>query len=180
VLAAAALALAGCGADEENPGGGGGGPSADQQVRAVVAKFGIATREKDYQEICDRLLADALVQKIEGVGLPCEAALQRGLGDVRAPTLEINEVSISRGRALVSIHTTAAGQAPSDDALQLVSEGGDWKIASLAAPSGAQTTTATTPTTTATTPATTTTTTTRKKSPSKTTRSKTKTTKKGD
>jgi hypothetical protein len=180
VLAAAALALAGCGADEENAGGGAGGPSADQEVRAVVAKFGIATREKDYQEICDRLLADALVQKIEGVGLPCEAALQRGLGDVRAPTLEINEVSISRGRALVSIHTTAAGQAPSDDALQLVSDGGDWKIASLAAPSGAQTTTATTPTTTATTPTTTTTTTTHKKSPSKTTRSKTKTTKKGD
>jgi hypothetical protein len=184
--AAAALALAGCGADEENPGGGGGGPSADQQVRAVVAKFGIATREKDYQEICDRLLADALVQKIEAVGLPCEAALQRGLGDVRAPTLEINEVSINRGRALVSIHTTAAGQAPSDDALQLISEGGDWKIASLAAPSGAQTTTATTPTTTATTPTTTTPRTTTqeksssKRSSSKTTRSKTKTTKKGD
>ncbi len=155
LAAVAALALGGCGADEENPGGGGTGPSADQQVRAVVAKFGIATRQKDYQEICDRLLADALVQKIEDVGLPCEAALQRGLGDVRAPTLEINEVSISHGRALVSIHTTAAGQAPSDDALQLVDEGGDWKIASLAAPSGTPTTAATTPATTATTPTTT-------------------------
>jgi hypothetical protein len=152
VLAAvAALALVGCGADEENPGGGGGGPAADQQVRAVVATFGIATREKDYQEICDRLLADALVQKIEDVGLPCEAALQRGLGDVRAPTLEINEVSISHGRALVSIHTTAAGQAPSDDALQLVREGGDWKIASLAAPQASPSTAAPSTTTTTTT-----------------------------
>ncbi|HWH95640.1 MAG TPA: hypothetical protein VNT03_17405 [Baekduia sp.] len=140
-VVAVACALAGCGADEE--GAVEGGPSAEQQVRTVVAKFGIATRAKDYQEICDRLLADALVQKIEGVGLPCEVALQRGLGDVKDPTLEIDEVSISRGRALVSIHTTAAGQAPSDDALQLVLEGREWKIASLAAPSATPTQTET-------------------------------------
>jgi hypothetical protein len=144
-ICALAVAVAGCGADEETPAA---GASADQQVRAVVAKFGIATREKDYQEICDQLLSDELVAKIEGVGLPCEGALQRGLGDVKAPTLEINEVSISRGRALVSVHTTAAGQAPSDDALQLVLEGRDWKIASLAAPSGTQTQTQTQTTTT--------------------------------
>jgi hypothetical protein len=142
---AAACVVAGCGADEE--GVVDGGPGADQQVRTAVAKFGIATRAKDYQEICGQLLADALVQKIEGVGLPCEAALQRGLGDVKNPTLEINEVSISHGRALVSIHTTAQGQPPSDDALQLVLEGRDWKIASLAGSSGSQTTTSTTPTT---------------------------------
>lgn len=150
LLAAVVLAAAGCGADKE--GAADDGPTAETQVRAVVAKFGIATREKDYQQICDQLLSDQLVQKIEGVGLPCEVALQRGLGDVRAPTLEINDVSISHGRALVSIHTTAAGQPPSDDALQLVLEGRDWKIASLAAPEGTGATTATTPTTTTTTP----------------------------
>ena len=146
-LTCALLALAGCGADTE--GGGDGGPDAEQQVRAVVARFGIATRAKDYQQICDRLLADALIQKIEDVGLPCESALQRGLGDVRDPTLQITEVSISGARALVSVHSTAAGQPPSDDALQLVREGGDWKIAALAAPSGTQTQTQTqtTPTT---------------------------------
>jgi hypothetical protein len=130
---AVAGAAAGCGADEEG-GGDGGGPTPEQQVRAVVAKFGIATRHKDYQQICDTLLSDALIAKIESVGLPCEGALQRGLGDVRAPTLEITQVSIQRGRALVGIHTTAAGQEPSDDALQLVREGDAWKIASLAAP----------------------------------------------
>jgi hypothetical protein len=145
LLAGVLVALAGCGADEETPVS---GPSAEQQVRAAVAKFGIATRDKDYQEICDQLLSDELVAKIEDVGLPCEGALQRGLGDVKAPTLAINEVSISRGRALVSVHTTATGQAPSDDALQLVLEGRDWKIASLAAPSGTQTQTQTTTTTT--------------------------------
>jgi hypothetical protein len=163
---AAACVVAGCGADEE--GVVDGGPSADQQVRTAVAKFGIATRDKDYQEICDQLLADALVQKIEGIGLPCEAALRRGLGDVKNPTLEINEVSISHGRALVSIHTTAQGQPPSDDALQLVLEGRDWKIASLAGSSAPQTTTSTTPTTETSTTATSTT----KSSTSKTTTTK--------
>ncbi len=148
-----ALAVAGCGADEEG-GGGGGGVPAEQQVREVVARFGVATRGKDYQQICDRLLSKDLVNKIEGIGLPCESAVQRGLGGVRNPTLEINEVSISGSRALVSIHTTAAGEAPSDDALQVVREEGEWKIASLAAPNDERTKTDTTPTTTAPRPAT--------------------------
>jgi hypothetical protein len=147
-----ALAIAGCGADEE--GGGGGGVPAEQQVRAVVARFGVATRGKDYQQLCDRLLSKDLVNKIEGIGLPCESAVQRGLGGVRNPTLEINEVSISGGRALVSIHTTATGEAPSDDALQVVREDGEWKIASLAAPTDERTKTETTPTTTTPRPAT--------------------------
>jgi hypothetical protein len=171
-----AVTVGGCGADQETPAG---ASSADQQVRTVVAKFGIATRDKDYQVICNQLLAQTLVQKIEAVGLPCEGALQRGLGDVKSPTLKINDVSISHGRALVSVHTTAAGQQPSDDALQLVLEGRHWKIASLAAPSGPQsgtqtgaTTTTTTTSPSTTTPGTSTTTT------STTSRSTTATTKK--
>ena len=146
-VSALALAITGCGADEEG-GGGGGGVPAEQQVREVVARFGVATRGKDYQQICDRLLSKDLVNKIEGIGLPCESALQRGLGGVRDPTLTINEVSISGSRALVSIHTTATGEAASNDALQVVREGGEWKIASLAAPNDERTKTETTPTTT--------------------------------
>ncbi len=152
-LSALALAVAGCGADEEG-GGGGDGVPAEQQVREVVARFGVATRGKDYQQICDRLLSKELVDKIEGIGLPCESAVKRGLGAVRNPTLKINEVSISGSRALVSIHTTAAGEAPSDDALQVIREDGEWKIASLAAPDDQRTKTETTPTTTTPRPAT--------------------------
>ncbi|HMJ36061.1 MAG TPA: hypothetical protein VK501_19305 [Baekduia sp.] len=129
----AVVALAGCGADEE---GGGSGLPDDQQVRAVVARFGVATQAKDYQTICDRLLADELVQSVESIGLPCESALQKGLADVRDPRLEIREVSLSGGRALVSVHSTAAGQPPSDDAVQLVKQHGEWRIASLAQPAG--------------------------------------------
>jgi hypothetical protein len=150
----AALAVAGCGADQE-------GPSPDKQVRDVVQRFGAASASKDYQTICDRLLSRKLVQNVEQVGLPCESVLQRGLGDVQAPRLEIRQVQVSGARALVSVHSTAAGQPPSDDALQLAREDGEWRIASLAAPRPPASSTTATPTTaTATTPAPTTTTTT--------------------
>jgi hypothetical protein len=147
------VGLAGCGADEEHPNAP--GPSADQQVRTVVAKFGIATQKQDYQEICDHLLSATLIDKLETVGLPCEGALQRGLSGVKAPTLQITKVAITGDTAVVSVHTTAEGQEASDDALQLAKEGGAWKIASLDTPTGTQTSTAPTPTTTATTPTTT-------------------------
>lgn len=145
------LALAGCGADTEN----GGGPDATTAVRATVAKFGVATRTHDWQAICDDLLSKTLVTKIEDVGLPCETAVEKGLGDVKDPTLEITDVSIAGARALVSVHTTADGQQASDDALQLVRQDDEWRIASLAAPKGdastaapaATVTTPTTPTT---------------------------------
>lgn len=126
------LALVGCGADTED----GGGADATTAVRATVAKFGVATRTHDWQTICDDLLSKTLVSKIEDVGLPCETAVEKGLGDVKNPTLEITDVSIAGARALVSIHTTADGQEPSDDALQVVRQDGEWRIASLAAPEG--------------------------------------------
>jgi hypothetical protein len=159
LLSAVAALAGGCGADEESGGSGGSGLPDDQQVRAIVARFGIATRARDYQTICDQLLADTLVHTVESIGLPCESALQKGLADVRDPRLEIRQVSIGGGRALVSVHSTAMGQAASDDAVQLVKQDGEWRIASLAEPEGgatsatpAQTATATTPTQTATTP----------------------------
>jgi hypothetical protein len=127
---AALLAAAGCGADQE-------GPSQEQQVRAVVARYAIATRNRDYQTICDSLLARSLVKRVEDLGLPCESALQRGLADVRDPRLTIRDVSIGPGRALVSVHSTAQGEAPADVAIQLVKENDEWRIASLAEPQAA-------------------------------------------
>jgi len=144
-VATGLVVATGCGADTE-------GPSADQQVRDVVTKFGVASRDKDYQTICDDLLADELVAKVEAIGLPCESALQRGLADVRDPRLVIRQISLSGARALVSVHSTAVGQPPSDDAIQLVRENGEWRIASLAEPSSRAS--STTPATPATTPST--------------------------
>ena len=145
-----ALGAAACGGDGETT-------SADvDAARAVVQRFGDATARHDYQVICDELLADDLVKKVEDVGLPCEVAFQKGVGGVRNPRLEVRQVKVQGSRALVSVRSTATGQQPSDDAIQLVRQDGEWRIASLVSPSRQGTTstaTGTTATGTASTPA---------------------------
>jgi hypothetical protein len=122
LLVAGILAVAGCG----------GGPSDAEQVHATVEAFGRATAAKDYQRLCDSLLTPTLVEKIESVGLPCEVALEKGLGDVRAPTLTIGRIEVDGDRATAQINSAAQGQPPSRDILQLQRVKGKWRIASLA------------------------------------------------
>src|SRR4051794_16109173 len=121
-LLACLLVLAGCG----------GGPSDEQQVHTVVERFGRATAAKDYQTLCDKVLAPKLVDQIESAGLPCEVALKKGLGSVRAPTLTIGQVAVKGDTATAQIQTAAQGQPPSRDTLQLVrANDKTWRIASL-------------------------------------------------
>ena len=120
--AVALLLLAGCGEQ---------GPTPEEQVRATVAEFGRATAAKDYGTLCDRLLAPSLVEEVESIGLPCERALRRGLGDVEDPRLTIGRIDIRDEEASAEIRTTAAGEEPSRDTLELVNVDGTWKISSL-------------------------------------------------
>jgi hypothetical protein len=114
--------LAGCG----------GGLSDTEQVHRTVEAFGKATAAKDYQTLCDKLLAPKLIEKLESVGLPCEVALQQGLGDVQAPTIAIGEIKVDGDAATAQVNSTAQGQPPSSDKLKLQRIDGDWRIASLA------------------------------------------------
>jgi len=109
----------------------GGGPSDTERVHAAVEEFGRATAAKDYQGLCDRLLAPDLVQQVESQGLPCEVALRQGLGEVEAPTLTIGRIEVSGDRATADVRSAAAGEPPSRDTLQLVRVGESWRIASL-------------------------------------------------
>src|SRR5215203_5646371 len=110
----------------------GGGPSDSERVHATVEAFGRATAAKDYQRLCDDLLAPKLVSEVEASGLPCEVALRQGLGEVKAPTLTIGRIDVSGDRATADVRSTAAGEAPSRDTLQLVRvEDDSWRIASL-------------------------------------------------
>ena len=120
--ALALLVLVGCGEDA---------PAPEQQVRSTVAEFGRATAAKDYRTLCDRLLAPSLIEEVESIGLPCEEALRRGLGRVRDPRLTIGRVEVRDDQASVQIRTSAAGEEPSEDTLELVNVDGTWKISSL-------------------------------------------------
>jgi hypothetical protein len=120
-LVAAALAFGGCGS----------GPSDTEQVRSVVLDFGRATAAKNYQQLCDRLLAPRLLDKIKQAGLPCEVALQKGLGDVKDPKLTLGQVTVDGDSATADIRTSARGQQPARVTLKLAKVAGRWKIASL-------------------------------------------------
>jgi len=72
----------------------GGGPTDTEQVHDVVTAFGQASAAKDYQRLCDDLLAPKLVSDVESAGLPCELALKQGLGEVAAARLTIGTVRV--------------------------------------------------------------------------------------
>jgi hypothetical protein len=120
--ALALLLLAGCGDA---------GPTPEEQVRSTVSTFGRATVAKDYRALCDRILAPTLVQQVTSIGLPCEVALEQGLGSVRDPRLTIGRVQVDGEKASVEVRTSAAGEEPSKDTLKLVNVDGTWKISSL-------------------------------------------------
>ena len=122
---AALLALAGlvCGCGD--------GPSDSERVRTVVESFGQATAAKDYQRLCDDLLAPKLVDEVESQGLPCEVALKQGLGEVSAPKLTIGQIGVNGDNATADVRSTAAGEEPSRDTLELVRVNDSWYIASL-------------------------------------------------
>jgi hypothetical protein len=124
ILAAlvALLVVVGCGDS---------GPTPEEQVRSAVTEFGRATAAKDYDALCDRLLAPELIEDAESIGLPCEVALQRGLGEVNDPRLTIGRVEVRGERATAQVRTAATGQEPSEDTLELVNVDGTWKISSL-------------------------------------------------
>jgi hypothetical protein len=107
------------------------GPTPEEQVRTTVSEFGRATAAKDYKTMCARLLAPALVEDVEQIGLPCERALKQGLDQVREPRLTIGAVKIDGDSATAEVRTSAAGEEPSKDTLKLVNINGTWKIASL-------------------------------------------------
>ena len=119
---AAAAAVAGCGSARATD---------EQQVARTVAAFGRATAAKDYATLCRRLLAPSLVARVRSIGLPCERALARGLGDVREPRLSIGAIAVHGDRATAEVRTSAADERPARATLRLQRVGGSWRIASL-------------------------------------------------
>ena len=107
------------------------GPTPEELVRTTVSDFGKATAAKDYKTMCDRLLAPKLIEDVTQAGLSCERALKQGLDRVRDPRLTIGAVKIDGDSATAEIRTSAAGEEPSKDTLELVNNNGTWKISSL-------------------------------------------------
>ncbi len=122
LLVLAACALAGCG-DQ--------GPSDEEKIRSTLTQFERATGEGDYRALCDRILAPKLIETVKQIGLPCEVALEKGFADVREPRLAVGAIAVKGDSATAQVRSSAAGQAPSEDTVELVRVSGTWRIASL-------------------------------------------------
>jgi hypothetical protein len=105
-----------------------GGRDDEQLVREALSNFETASAHKDYQTLCDDLLASSYVRQTASSGLPCEVALRQGLEDVRNPTLEVLSVEVNGDRAAARVRGTAAGQVPGEDVYTLVREDDEWRI----------------------------------------------------
>ena len=113
------------------------GPDSDKEVRQTLDRYAQATRDKDYQTLCDDLYASELIDRIRNAGLPCEVALRTGLQERRNPQLVVLGVEVNGDQALARTRTTAVGEPPSVDTIRMVRQGGHWRVASLSEP-GAQ------------------------------------------
>ena len=68
---------------------------------------------------------------MEQIGLPCEDALEKGFEGVRDPQLSVGAISVNGAGATAQVRSSAAGQAPSEDTVELVRVDDGWRIASL-------------------------------------------------
>lgn len=122
LLVLAACALGGCGDS---------GPTDEQQIRGTLAEFQRATGERDYEALCGRILAPKLIDTVKQVGLTCEVALQKGFEDVEEPRLTVGAISVDEDRATAEVRSSASGESPSQDTVELVRVEDGWRIVSL-------------------------------------------------
>lgn len=105
-----------------------GGPDDAKLVRETLVRYATASRNKDYQTLCDDLLASSYVKQTASSGLPCEVALRTALEDVHNPTLTVGTIDVNGDRAAAKVTGSAAGQVPGTSVYTLIREDGTWKI----------------------------------------------------
>src|SRR4051794_19302808 len=115
----------------------GGGNSAgdfqgeEQRVASTVEDLQEAGSRGDQDAVCSTILAKALVDRLEARPGGCRTVVDEALQDTDTSDLTVRGVQIDGNRATVRA-TTDVGSAPDETTtLQLVREGGRWKISSL-------------------------------------------------
>jgi hypothetical protein len=129
IAGTAALALAGCGGGDE-------APSPEAQVRATLRTFASSVEQRDYQTLCDKVFAPKLLEGLQSIGLPCEIAMRTSFETVKDPKLTVGDVTVSGSTATAEVKTSAEGQPPSTDTLQLEKVAAGWRVSALGSDAG--------------------------------------------
>jgi hypothetical protein len=126
LLAAALLALGGCGAARSSS------SSKFQGEQAKVAKVvdNLATdgRRKDASKICSDLLAPGLVARIRTAGADCVAEMKKAIDDADDFDLEVQSVRITGNQARAQVRQGKDGPIAT---FSFVEQGGSWRATSL-------------------------------------------------
>jgi hypothetical protein len=121
------LASSGCslgGDDEAKPAS---GPTAE--IAATVDRLERAVAKKDYETICNQLFTPRARKRAGGA--ECARQLGSAAKDVKRPRIAIEAIVVEENKAVVSVRTTASGQASLKDKLQLRRQDGRWLVEAL-------------------------------------------------
>ena len=125
-LLVAALALTACGGTTDSAGEFEG---AEQDVARVIEDLEEAGQEDEPRRICQALLAQAVVESIEGAGGDCAEAVDKALDQTDTFSLTVEDVRVSGSTARARVETGVDEEQV--ETIELVREGDSWRISKL-------------------------------------------------
>ena len=125
LLTVLALVAAGCGAAQDSAAGRFSGE--ERRVAQVVEDLASAGTEKDAAEICSRILAKQLVDRLSEGGQDCVAEVKKAVDDADEFELTVERVQVTGTTATARVKD-GTGRI---QRLGFVREGQDWRASSL-------------------------------------------------
>lgn len=104
---------------------------AAKDVVATVMQFQTAISNRDWAGICARLYSSRA--RADAGGARCPSNLAQSAGALRSPRVRIVSVVVRGQAATVTVAASVNGKPPVTDAIELVREGGRYRIASAGA-----------------------------------------------
>jgi hypothetical protein len=127
LLAALALAVAGCGAAGTSSSSSK-FPGEQGNVAKVVDDLASDGRRKDADKICSDLLAPSLVARIRSVSGDCAAEMKKAIEDAGDFDLQVLSVRVTGNRAQARVRQGKEGPQAT---YSFVKQGADWRATSL-------------------------------------------------
>jgi hypothetical protein len=131
LLALVAVAAAGCASSTGSGNSASGFQGEDKKVAQTVEDLQDAGSRGDQDTVCSDLLAKAVVDRLDARPGGCRAVVDAALKDTDTSNMTVKTVQVTGPRALARV-ALDVGDAPDEiTPLQLVKEGGRWKISSF-------------------------------------------------
>jgi type 1 fimbria pilin len=100
-------------------------------VAQRISDFQTDATGQNEQKLCQVDLASVVLTRLRAAGGKCEPALKTQLGEVDVFELKVESIAVTGKKASARVKSTWSGKS-AISTLQLVKEGGAWKIAALA------------------------------------------------